>query len=129
MARHKFEAHRGKCVLHFRTFGEREVPRLRLVVVVLQPRERPGLGDAVGVKRLSRFLQNVDEFCGREAIADAEICESLDFRKGAQDDDFAAFAHVFDHVGRVRQKLVIRFVKHHDDVFGHLGHERIELLL
>ena len=50
------EAHRGEGVLHLRALDEGEFARFRLVLLVAQPCECAGLGDAVGVKGLPCLL-------------------------------------------------------------------------
>ena len=79
VARDEFEIHRGELALHPLAALDGEVAGLALVFVVEDAGERAGLGDAVGVEGLAGLLQHVDEFGASEAVADAEVCEALDF--------------------------------------------------
>src|SRR5206468_539429 len=125
----ELEAERGELVLHPCAALDGEVAGLALVLVVEDAGERAGLGDAVDVEGLAGLLQDIDEFLAREAVADAEIREALDFREGAEDDDVAALADVAENVGRVGQELVVGFIENGDDAVGHAGHEAVDLLL
>ena len=87
------------------------------------------LADAAGIERLAGLLQNLDQLGLREAVADAEVREALDFRECAQHDDIAAFADKLQGVWRIFEELVVGLVKHHDDVLRHDLHEPIDLLL
>ena len=109
--------------------GDGQLARLPLVIVVGETGERAGLGDAIRVEGLPRLLQHVDQVGLREAVADAEIGEALDFRKRPQHHDVAAFPEELQRVGRVFEELVIRLIEDHDDVLGHFVHETVDLRL
>jgi hypothetical protein len=85
------------------------------VALIRKSGERSCLRDGVDVERLSCFLQDVCEAFGSQAEADAQGGEAVDFRTGAQYAGIATFADVFQRVGGVVEKFVIRFIEYGDE--------------
>ena len=83
----------------------------------------------IHVKRLARFLQNVDQLGRSDAVTDAKTGESVDFREGPQHDDISAFPNESKRIGRVVQEFEIGFVEHGDNVIRHFRHVDVDLAL
>ena len=79
--------------------------------VVAQGGERTRVGDAVYVKWLPRFLKYLNQFGPRDAVADAQTGESMNFREGAQDNDIPALASELQRLRRTVQEFKIGLVK------------------
>ena len=100
-----------------------------LMLLVVEAGEGTSLSDGVDIEGLAGALQDVDQLFVGDAVADAGASETLDLGEGAEDDDVATLADVFDGVGRVVEELVVSFVKDDDHMVGHFVHEAIDLLL
>ena len=100
-----------------------------LVRVVSESGERTGVSDGIDVEWLPRLLKHIYQVSPRDAVADAQTSESVDFRKGAQNDDVPTFANVLECVGRTVEELEIRFVENNNDIFRKARHELVDLVL
>ena len=79
MARHKFEVHLEELRLEKIAPLARDPPRLVHVRLIGQTRQGSCLGDPVGIEGLPRLLQHLDDFRRGQAVADAQIGQSLNF--------------------------------------------------
>ena len=129
VARHEFEIHLEKLRLEKIASLARDPPRLVHVRMIGHTRQGSCLSDPVGIEGLPRLLQHLDDFRRSQAVADAQIGQSLDFGKGAQHDDIAPGPHVLEHIGRLVEKFVISLVEDHHDLLRNLRHEPVDILL
>src|SRR5207249_11799176 len=78
---------------------------------------------------LFRSLKHIYQVSPRDAVADAQTSESVDFRKGAQNDDVPALSNVLECVRRIVQELKIGFIENNNDTFRKARHELVDLVL
>src|SRR5437764_11972389 len=74
-------------------------------------------------------MQNLSKRRARDAIADAQTGQPLNFRKRAQHGDVAAFADETERVRWIVEVFEIRFIENDDDVLRDALDESIDLLL
>ena len=77
-ARNELEFHLRALRLEIGASFVGKVFRFALVLLVLQGRDGGDLREPVDVKRLSRFLQDLDQFRMSDAVADAQTGQTLD---------------------------------------------------
>ena len=129
MARHEFEVHFEELRLEKVASVARDPPRRVHVRLIMQPRQGSRLRDAVGIERLPRLLQHLDDFRRGQTVADAQIGQSLNFGKGPKHDHIAPGPHVFEHIGRLVEEFVVGFVEDHHDMLRHALHETVDVIL
>src|SRR6266566_508688 len=86
-AGHKPDLHLGKLFLEISAAFIDVTFRLALMRIIVQSRERASVGDTVHIKWLSGLLKHFDQVGPRDAVPDPQTSESVNFGKGAQDDD------------------------------------------
>src|SRR4051812_42951466 len=99
------------------------------MLLVAQSRQRGGLRHAADVKWLPCFLQDLDQFRMRDAVAYPKASQPLDLRKRAQDDNVASVAHELERIRRLIDIFEIRFIKRDHDSLRERGDEAIDLRL
>src|SRR5438874_13087990 len=128
-ARNKLEFHLSKLFLEIGAPGIDNTLGFKLVRVVSESSERTGVSDGIDVEWLPRLLKHIYQVSPIDAVADAQNSESVNIRKGAQNDDVPTFANVLECVGRTVEELEIRFVENNNDIFQKARHELVDLVL
>src|SRR6202040_2685424 len=97
------------------------------VLLIGETGESGGLGPAIHIKKLPRFLQDLNQLRTRDAITDAQTGESLDFRKRAEHGDVPACADETKSVRGIVEVFEISFIENDDDVFRDALDKSIDL--
>ena len=118
-ARDESQLERGKFLLEISATFVGHALRFGLMRLVGQARERAGLGEAIDVKRLARFLQHLDQLGRRDAVAEPNAGEPVDLRKSPQHDDVSSLPNELQRVRRIVEIFEISLVENDHDVVGH----------
>src|SRR5205823_2123001 len=109
--RHKRQLHRGKLLLQVSASAVHGFLCFPLVRMVSQCGERTRQSNTVDVKRLSRFLENLNEITSSDPVAYPQAGQAMDLGKRAQNDNVLSLAHVSQRIGRVVEKFKIGFIE------------------
>src|SRR5260370_370186 len=90
--------------------------------------ERADLANTVHIKRLPRFLHNLNYLRPRDSIPDAEAGQSVNLRKRAQQNDVSTVSGVAQRVRRIIQEFKISFIQDDHNPIWYSGDELVHFL-
>src|ERR1700751_3562244 len=88
----------------------RYLPGFGSMCLILKPGKSSCLRNRIHIERLPRLLEKPDEIRVSQSVPDSQAGQSLDFGKGSEHNDIGMVMNVFQRIGRIGQKLVVRFV-------------------